>query len=246
MVFITLRDTLLKHQDHSSSSTVVAIRNVLVSLKDHLQKLNISPPPLSSNLTHWELFIQWTVDALKGLLNEGNFKKAALISDNFEEILFSLIQHLYKVDDCIDGLEFIVSTSVEHPIKHQKIFKECYQVSTCYLEELQSRLEDLLKFPIHLLMDVKLAEMVHKYTQEQMQPFMHFVKNTPPLEEISLPGVALNWYKNLEMELNKVSRFVYEIKERLKELHFRKTNVHLLAQSTALHKRHAVLKLFSF
>lgn len=244
VVFLTLRDTFSKYQDHSISSTVVAIRNVLASLKEHLQKLNISPPPLSSDLTHWNSFIQWTVDILKNLINEGNFRKAAPIIDNFEEIFFSLIQYLYKIDDCIDGLEFVISNSAEHPIKHKKIYKECYQMSTCYLEELQSRLEDLLKFPIHLFMDIKLSETMYKYSQEHMQSFLYFVQNIPSSAEISLAGIFL-WYKSLEIELNKINIFIYEIKERLKELYFRKTNVQLLTQSKILHKRHAVLKLFS-
>lgn len=242
VVFIMLRDALSKHQNHSISSMVVAIRNVLASLKDHLQKLGISPPPLSSDFAHWESFIQWTVDTLKGLVNEGNFGKSAPIT---EEILSSLIQHLYKVDDCVDGLEFIISNSAEQPIKHQKIFKECYQMSTCYLEELRSNLEDLLRFPIHLFMDVKLAEAVHKYSQEHMQSFLYFVKNTPCSTEISIAGVALNWYRSLEKELNSIHQFIYEIKERLKDLYLYETNVHLLTLSTDLHKRHSVLKLFS-
>jgi hypothetical protein len=239
VVFITLRDTLSKHQNHSVSSKVVAIQNVLASLKEHLQRLSISPPPLSSDLTQWESLIQWTVDTLKGLVNEGNFRKAEPTTDNLE----ALIQHLYKIDDCVDGLEYIISKSVEEPIKHQEIFKECYQMSTCYLEELQSRLEDLLKFPIHLFMDLKLAEIVHKYSQDQS--FFHFVKNIPSSKEISLAGVVLNWYKSLEIELNKVHGFINEIKERLKELYFHKTNIHLLTLPTILNKRHAVLKIFS-
>ncbi|MBX9923396.1 MAG: hypothetical protein K2Y01_04740 [Rhabdochlamydiaceae bacterium] len=245
VVFITLRDTLSKNQNLSTVSTVVAMRNALTSLKDHLQKLNISPPPLSSDLADWELFIQWTFDILKDLVNEGRFKKATPITNNFEGTLSSFMQHLYKADDCIDGLEFIINSAAEHPIKHQKIFKECYQMSSCYLEELQSRLEDLLKFPIHLFMDVKLAETMYKYSQEQMQSLLLFARNTPPSIEISLAGVAIIWYKTLEVELNKVRRFIYEIKERLKKIHFLKTNTHLLSQSTALHKRHTVLKLFA-
>ncbi|MDP1608730.1 MAG: hypothetical protein Q8L98_05405 [Chlamydiales bacterium] len=243
VVFITLRDVLSKHQNQSISSVVVAIRNALESLKDHLQKLNISPPPLPSDLAHWESFIQRTVDMLKGLVNEGNFKKAAVV-DHFEEVFSALIQHLYRVDDCVDGLESIIQNSAEFPTKYREIFKECYQMSTCYLEELQSRLEDLLKIPIHVFMDVKLAETVHKYTQEHIQSFLRFIKNIPSSTEISLGGVALNWYKNLETEINKVHQFIDEIKERLKELYFLKTNLHLLAQPAVLHKRHAVLKLF--
>jgi hypothetical protein len=245
VVFITLRDLLSKHQNLSTSSAVVAIRNALDSLQDHLQKLNISPPPLSSDLAHWESFIQWTVDTLKGLAGEGSFKKTAPMTDQLEDILSSFIQHLYKVDDCIDGLEFITGNALEHPLKHQKIFKECYQMSVCYLEELQSRLEDLLKFPLHLFKDVKLAEIVHHYLQEPLQSFLRFVKDISPVADISLAGIASNWYKSMEIELNTVRQFIYEVKERLKELHFHKTNIHLLTQSTVLHKRHAVLKLFS-
>ena len=167
------------------------------------------------------------------------------MSSNFEGNLFSLIGLLYKIDDCVDGLEFIIDKSTEDPFKHQKIFKECYQMSLCYLEELRSRLEDLLKFPVHLFMDVKLAEIVHKFSQEQMPLFVRFIQNTPSSLGVSTAGAALNQYKNLEIELKKAYQFIYRIKERLKELYFRTTNVHLLTQPTDLYKRHAVLKLFS-
>lgn len=245
MIFITLREVFLKHQNQSTSSMVVAIRNAFTSLKDCMQKLNITPPPLPSDPARWESFIEGTVDMIKGLAILGNFRKISSITDNFEEVFSSLMQCLYKVDDCVDGLEFIISNSLEHPLKHQKIFKECYQMCVCYLEELKSRLEDLLKFPIHLFMDVKLVEAMYQYEQEEMKSFLYFVKNIPSSTEISVPGIALNWYKNLEMELNKIHGFVYTVKEMLKKLHFYKTNIQLLTQPDKLYKRHTVLKLFS-
>lgn len=241
VVFLNLREVLSKHQSHSTPSQIVAIRNVFISLKNPLEKLNISPPPISSDPTQWNSFIQWTVDTLKGLVNEGSFKKG----ETMEELCASLIARLYKVDDCTDGLEFIISHATQQPTQHQKIFKECYQMGTCYLEELQSRLQELLQFPIHLFMDLKLAELVYQYSQEQMPPFLRFVQNIPPSTDISLPGVALNWYKRLETELTKIHQLTHQIKQRIRELYFRATNIHLLNQSTVLHKRHTVLKLFS-
>jgi len=244
MVLITLREVFSKHQKDSVSSVVVALRNAFASLKDHLQKLNVSPPPLSSDSAHWESYVQQTVDLVKSLSEPENFKPVSMV-DDFERTVFSFMQHLYKVDDCIDGLNFIIDKAVEHPAKHQKVFKECYQMSVCYLEELQSRLEDLLKFPIQPFRDLKLTETVHQFSQESMQPFLQFVKKAPPSASISTVGLSLNWYKILEVELNRVRRFIDEIKKRLKELHFHKTNIHLLSQPVELYKRHSVLKLFS-
>ncbi len=246
IVLVTLRAALWKHQDNSISSKIVAARNALSHVRGQLDKLNLSPPQLSPDSeAYWDSFVQWTGDAVKALAARGDFREASLLANSLEETLASLMQHLYRVEDCVDGLEFIVSCSMENTTKHQKVFKECYQIGICYLCELKVALEDLLKFPVHLFIDVRLSEVLYRYSKEDFKSFLHFVEKFPPSSSVTHAGVAMHWYKNLEGELNKLHRFIYEIKERLKELYLRQTNVHLLAQSAVLYKRHAVLNLFS-
>ncbi len=247
IVLVMLRTALWRHRDNSTSSKVVAARNALAHLRDQLHQLNISPPQLPSDpALYWDSFARWASDTVRALVARGDFRETSLVTNNLEETVASLMQNLYRVDDCIDGLDFIVSSAMEHTTKHQKIFKECYQISICYLQELKTGLEDLLKFPSHLLMDIRLSEVMYRYSQEDLKSFLHFVANFPPSNNITHAGTALNCYKNMEEELNQLHRFIYEIKERLKEVYVRQTNVHLLAQSSVLYKRHAVLSLFQY
>lgn len=243
MVLVTMRTALQKHQEHSISSKIVAMSNALASLEEHLHELNISPPQLSSDSeSYWNSVVGWFNDMVKALAVQGNFREVPVVAHKLEETVISLMQNLYRVDDCIDGLEFIVSSSVEHSTRHQEIFKECFQMSICYLDDLKIALEDLLKFPIHLLMDLRLSDVMYKYSQEDLKAFLLFVKKFP--SSVTHSRDALSLYQRIEGELNKLHKFVYEIKERLKELYVRQTNVHLLTQSSVLFKRHTVLRLF--
>lgn len=244
-IVITLRNTLAEHQNHSNSSKVVAIRNALKHLKSYLDKLNIFLPLSHSDLTEWDSLVSWIENTIKSLIARFDYKETSQNASNFEQTFFSFMQNLYKVDDCIDGLEFIISCSYGNTTKHQEVFKECYQMHICYLEELKSRLEDLLKFPIYLLMDMKLSETIYKCSQEELPSLLLLIQKTPAVTEISLAGLALSWYKNLEIELNKLHRFMCAIENRLKELYLHKTSIHLITSSPILYKRHSVLKLFS-
>lgn len=246
VLIITLRNVIIENQKHSTSVQIVAARNALAKLENLLHLFKISPPQLPSDPeTYWDSFVKWVSDTVKTVVTLGDFRETILYTKNFEEIVFTLMQNLYKLDDCVDGLEFIMSCVMENTTRHQKIFKESYQMSVCYLYELKDRLDDLLKFPIHQLMDLKLSEVMYRFVQEDRESFQEFVSSLPSSKEISNPGIALHQYKILEVELNKLHRFIYEIKERLKELYAKQTSVHLLTTSTYLTKRHAVLNLFS-
>lgn len=240
LIFTTLRESISKHLKQSVSSQIVSIANAFEQLKTPLHKLNILPPQLPADPTNWDFFMEQTVDLLKSLTYRETIQESV---HDFENVFFSLMQKLYRVDDCVDGLEFIISKSSENPTKHQKIFKECYQMSLCFLDELQSSINDLLKFPIYLLSDIKLSEIMHTFSQEKLQSLVDFIKNSPTA--ITDPGTSFQWQMQLEQELTKIIRFLYEFKKRIKELHLRKTDIHLLTQSPKLFKRHAVLKLFA-
>lgn len=240
LIFTTLRESISKHLKQSISSQAISIANAFEQLKTPLHKLNSPPPQLPADPTHWSFFMEQTVEFLKSLAHHETMREN---THDFENTFFSLMQKLYRVDDCVDGLEFIITESSENPTRHQKIFKECYQMSLCYLDELQSSLNNLLKFPIYLFSDIKISEIMHKYSQEKLQSFFDFIKNSPTT--ITDSGIAFHWQRELAQELTKIHRFLYEFKERLKELHFRKTDIHLLTHPPTLSKRHAVLKLFA-
>jgi hypothetical protein len=42
-----------------------------------------------------------------------------------QQILF-LMQRLYAIDDCLDGLEFATSYALEEPSIHEKVYRENY------------------------------------------------------------------------------------------------------------------------
>jgi hypothetical protein len=240
LIFTTLRESISKYLKQSIASQAVSIANALEQLKKPLYKLNIPSLQLPADPAHWNFFIEQTGQLLKSLAHHDTIQESIY---DFENTFSSLMQKFYRVDDCVDGLEFIISQSSENPTKHKKIFKECYQMSLCYLDELQSSLNDLLKFPIYLLSDIKISEIIHKYSQEKFQSLFDFIKNSPTA--IIHPGIAFDWQRKMEQELTKIVRFIYEFKERLKELYLRKTDIHLLTHPPKLFKRHAVLKLFS-
>ena len=65
------------------------------------------------------------------------------------------------------------------------------------------------------------------------------------MKEVTNPRQALKQYEILQNEQNKIHEFIYKFKDRLKEIHVSKTNIHLLTLSPNLFKRHDVLKLYS-
>lgn len=246
LIFITLRTAIFETQNSSISSKIVAARNALKHLTNQLSEFNISPPQLPPDTQRsWDLFVSWVTDTIKALAIGTYFKKVAPKVDNLEKNVLEFMQNLYRVDDCIDGLDSIISSATENPTTHQKIFKECYQIGICYLKELQVNLDILLTFPNYLLRDEKLSAILYKYSQENLKSFLAFVKKSPKTNAISHAGIAFNWYKDLEEVLNELHRLIFTIKARVKELYFSQTDIHLLTNAPILYKRHAVIDLFA-
>lgn len=69
-VVIPLRVCINSVEYKSESLKMVAIRNTLMSLKNNLYKLKLTPPPLQADFSaYWDSFEQWILEALPVLVN---------------------------------------------------------------------------------------------------------------------------------------------------------------------------------
>ncbi len=244
-ILILLRKDLHQSKENSVTTNIVIVRNNLERMKNLLVSVHLSPPALESDPhQYWELFSKWLLDYVKAIA-QGNFGGHFKVNSRFEKAISSLMQDLYKVDDCLDGLDFILSCSQEDLVKHSQVFKESYQLSLSYIDELKKTLQILLDFPFHHLMDENISDIVYHFSRNHLQVFCEFVDKFTSLKQVSNPRQALKQNEILQEELNKIHEFIYKFKDRLKEIHVSKTNIHLLTLSPNLFKRHDVLKLYS-
>ncbi len=105
-VIIALRTILRESQSFSVSSKVIVSRNVLKQLENYLKILGLSSPPISEDLDeYWNSFCQWFLNTLREV-GQSNFWGSFHVDsvENTERQVCSLMQHLYVVQDCIDGL----------------------------------------------------------------------------------------------------------------------------------------------
>ncbi len=244
-VLISLRTNLQQFEKNSTATNVVVIRNTLLHAKDMLPSLISSSPSLQSDLNQYlESFSKWLLDILNSFAH-GNFRGDFEVIDDFEKTIFSLMQDLYSVDDCLDGIEFTISYAEENLVKHSEVFKENYQLFVCYINELDAALKKLLDFPFHQLMDVKLSAIPYNFSKDKLPLFSKLISELPSVNLITHPRLALKQYEILQVELNKLREFIHEFTDQLKKIYFLKTSVNLLTLSPKLHKRHLVLELFS-
>ena len=244
-MLISLRTSLQQFEKNSTATNVVVIRNTLLHIKDLLPSIISSSPPLQSDLNQYlESFTKWLLDILNSFVH-GNFRGDFEVINDFEKTIFSLMQDLYSVDDCLDGIDFIIRYAKENLAKHSEIFKENYQLCLSYINELDIALKKLLNFPFHQLMDVKLSDIPYNFSKDKLPLILKLISEFPPVNFITHPRLALKQYEILQVELNKLQEFMNEFKDQLKKIYFLKTNVNLLTLSPELHKRHLVIKLFS-
>ena len=142
----------------------------------------------------------------------------------------------------MDGLEFILSYSKEDLIRHSEVYRESYQLSLNFINELKKDLQKLLTFPFHQMMDV--SDIMYGFSKSHFQPFLEFTEKYTSVTEISNPREALKQYDILESELIKLHNFMNELRKRLAKTYFTRTDIHLLTLSSKLTKRHAVIKLY--
>lgn len=244
-VLISLRYNLYQSEKSSNTTKVITIRNDLERMKYLLKSIQLSPPILESDPDqYWEIFSKWLLEYAKAIAH-GNFGRQFKTNSDFEKIIFSLIQFVYKVDDCLDGLEFVLSYAKENLVKHSEVYRESYQLSLSFLNELREEVQKLLDFPFHQLMDDKISDIAYHYSKSHLQTFLTFAKKYTSLNQVNNPREALKQYDTLISEMNKLHLFMNTLRDQLAKIYFFRTNIHLLTLPSELFKRHAIRKLYS-
>ncbi len=81
-VLLKFRDCIKRNEKNAESTKVVEIRNLLTSLQNSLEKLNLTPPPLQPNLQlYWNSFSNWLLEIV-GKLARGDFSDKTFLSSN--------------------------------------------------------------------------------------------------------------------------------------------------------------------
>ena len=244
-ILISLRSDLYLSEKNSDATKVIIIRNDLERMKNLLESTHLSPPILESDPDqYWKLFSKWLLDYVKAIV-QGNFGRQFKVNGDFEKIIFSLMQLVYKVDDCLDGLEFVLSYSKEDLVKHSEIYRESYQLSLSFLNELREDLQKLSGFPFHQLMDDKISDITYNYSKTHLQTFLKFAETYTCLNQVNDPRQALKQYDTLQGEVSKLHNFMNELRDQLAKVYFSRTNINLLTLPSELFKRHAIIKLYS-
>jgi len=244
-ILISLRSDLYRSEKSSDTTKVIIIRNDLERMKNLLASTHLSPPLLEAcQDQYWELFSKWLLDYVKAIA-QGNFRNQFKVNSDGEEIIFFLIQYVHKVDDCLDGLEYVLSFSKGDLVKHSEIYRESYQLSLSFLNELKEDLQKLLGFPFHQLMDDKISDITYNYSKNHVQTFLKFIEKYTSLNQVNDPRQALRQYDILQGELNKLHNFMNELRDQLAKIYFSRTNIHLLTLPSELFKRHIIIKLYS-
>jgi hypothetical protein len=244
-ILISLRYNLYKSEKSSNTTKVITIRNDLERMKNLLKLTHFSPPILESDPDqYWEIFSKWLLEYVKAIA-QGNLERQFKSNNDFEKIIFSLIQLVYKVDDCLDGLEFVLSYSKADLVKHSEIYRESYQLSLSFLNELREELQKLLDFPFHHLMDDKISDIVYHYSRSHLQTFLKFTERYTSLSQVNNPREALKQYDTLMDEISKLHNFMNALRDQLAKIYFSRINIHLLTLPSKLFKRHAIIKLYS-
>lgn len=244
-ILISLRYDLVQSEKSSNTTKVITIRNDLERMKNLLKSIHLSPPILESDPDqYWEIFSKWLLEYLKAI-SQGNFGRQFKMDNDFEKMMFSLIQFVYKVDDCLDGLEFIFSYSKADLVKHSEIYRESYQLSLSFLNELREELQKLLGYPFHHLMDDKISDIAYHYYRSHLQTFLKFTERYTSLSQVNNPREALRQYDTLMDEIGKLHNFMNALRDQLAKIYYSRTNIHLLTLPSELFKRHVIIKLYS-
>ncbi|CDZ81679.1 hypothetical protein BN1013_02215 [Candidatus Rubidus massiliensis] len=244
-VLISLHFNLNMSENSSHFSKTILLPKELEKNKNILKSIHLSLPIFGNDLNkNYEYYSKWLLDWVKSI-SRGNFGSQFKSKNNFEIEIISLIQLIYRVVDCLDGLEFVHECSKESYTKHSEIYKETYLLSLELLKELKENLEKLLAFPFYRLMDNKILEIQYEYINNNLQNFFIFVENYISLKQVENPNQALKQYNILQGELNKLNNFISILRSRLSKIYFFRTNINLLMQPSELFKRHIVLKLYS-
>ena len=236
---IAIRSVIPEIQNSSEMTRGVILRNCLIKTEPLLPAF-ISP--LLNNAPEFER--DWK--AIMEILNafrQGNFFMQFEVYDEFDNIVIYLLRDLYQVDDCIDGIETILSEVELNTNRHSEIHKECHQLFLSFVSDLEARLKQFLEFPFHKMMDEPLADIPYQFSKEELPALLETIKQIK-LIQITNAQSAILQYQMFMREFHILKQFICTFRKKLEDLYFVTTDAHLLSESTTLHKRHLVLSLF--
>jgi hypothetical protein len=228
-------------QNSSKITRGVILRNCLIRLEPLL-------PYFISPILHYHPDFERDWKAITEIFKafqQGNFQMQFEVHDDFDKIVVQILRDLYQVDDCVDGIEMILSEKELKFGRHEEIYKECYQLFLSFTSDLKERLIQFLDFPFHKMMDEPLADIPYRFSKEMLPQLLEKIKQIPLIDRIANAHSAVRQYQLFLPELDALRQFIYTFRKRLEELYFIKTNIHLLSLTETLYKRHVVHDLFA-
>ncbi len=237
---IAIRSVISEIQNSSEVTKSVIFRNCLIKIEDLL-------PTFISPILHTSPDFRRDWNSVMEILNgfrQGNFFMQFEVYNEFEKIIMDLLPGLYRVDDCVDGIERIQEKVLEFK-RHEEVYKECYQLFLSFARDLEVVVKQFLNFPFHKMMDESLADIVYRFSKEEFSLLLEKIWQIKPIDQITSVQLAINQYQMFMPQFHILKQFIYTFRKRLENLYFIETDIHLLSQSTTLYKRHLVIDLFS-
>lgn len=233
---IAIRAVIPELQKSSEMTRGVILRNCL-------SKIELLLPFFISPILHNAPDFKRDWKAVMGILNafqQGNFFMQFEVFNEFEKIVISLLLDLYRVDDCVDGIEMLQEKINLNPSRHAEVYK----LFLSFVKDLEACLKQFLKFPFHKMMDEPLADIPYRFSKEQLPQLLKRIEQIEPIDRVTNVQLIVRQYQMFMPELHILRQFIYSFRKRLEDLYFFKTDAHLLSHPTTLYKRHLVLDLF--
>ncbi len=238
---VAIRAVIPEIQSSSKITRGVILRNCLIQIES-LLPFFISP--MLQNHPDFDRDWKGLMEIFKAF-QQGNFHMQFQVYNDFDEIVIQLLREIYQLDDCVDGIEMIISEKEVKVRRHEEIYKECYQLFLSFISDLKVCLNHLFDFPFHKMMDESLSDISYRFSKEKLPLLLEKMEHIQSIDRITNVQSAVRQYQVFMPEFNVLRQFVYTLKKRLEDLYFIKTDIHLLSLPTTLYKRHIVLDLFS-
>lgn len=238
---IQIRAIIPEIQNSSEVTRSVILRNSLIKIEPLLPAL-IAPilraaPDFRQD---WKAIIE-----IFNAFRQGNFFMQFEVFNEFDKEVAAVLNDLYQVDDCIDGIHMIESEIKSKPNQHAKIYQECYQLFLSFISDLEMQLKKFLDFPFYKIMDEPLSEICYQFSKKKFPYFLEKIKQIEPLDQISTVQSALRQYQLFMSEFYVLDQFILTFRKQLKDIYYIRTDTGLLTFPNVLYKRHLVFNLFS-
>lgn len=237
---VAIRSVIPELQNSSKITKGVILRNCLIKVEPLLP---IFISPILHNTPDFERDWKAVMEVFKAF-QQGNFFMQFEVYDEFDKLVIRLLNDLYQVHDCLDGIEMIQDRREFEANRHKDVYKECYQLFLSFVGDLKVRLKRFLEFPFHKMLDEPLADIPYRFSKEKLPKLLEKIEQIQSIDRITNVQSAVRQYQMLMPEIDILRQFIYTFKKRLEDLYFVKTDIHLLTLPTILEKRHLVLDLF--